>query len=482
MNLNHYLKTIYNSKVTIPHGYEEVAESVGVRSTHHTFFHALKFTGVVAAATFGALVLAAVGSVLISGLEIDSHTQSVQKARFSVYDANLVKTSTFKRLNTVNYTAEQENNPIDPDFKYGVNQFACNSFATIDKKKNYAYSPLMLYTQLDLISCAVSDEETKAQFDAALQSDNVTLRKEGVATAMRNNFFANDSLKCTVQTKNAVFLEEEFGAADKFVQDMTERNAEIFEMDFDNPDDVGKACQWANASVNSPDFLKPDDLNLEDDSGMLFLSSLYFDNTWERKFAKEDTKPDDFHLLDGTTVEVDFMNHVTHAAFTDQIKYVSVTDCYASDYSIQYFVPKNVKDNIFDILPHDFLFKADTNYETCSLSLPKISLTCASDLTDMVKDLGITNPYVKYSNHLRNAFKNGAVDYSYLNYTKQKTNVSFDEDGTVVKTIHVTLGATGTSYEGGSGHHIILNQPFVYCIRDPKGLPLIVGSVLNPEN
>ena len=483
MSLNKFLKNAYNSKVTAPHGYEEVADSVVVKRTHHSFFKALKLTGVVAASTVGVFVLVAAGSVLITSLRINSHPESVQKARFSVYDANLIKTPTFQRLNTINYTAEQEKNPIDADFKYGVDQFACDSFATLDKTENYAYSPLMLYTQLDLISCAVSDEETMDQFDNVLSGD-ASLRKTGIATSMRNNFFANDERKCTVQAKNAVFLEEEFGAKDQFVKDMTERNAEVFEMDFQNSEDVGKACQWANASVNQPGFLKAEDLKIEDDSAMLFLSTLYFDNAWSNRFVKEETKPDDFHLLDGTTVTKDFMNHVTYAGFTDQITYVSVTDTYKSNYSIQYFVPKNVKDNIFELLPKDFLFKQDQKKEIVSLSLPKMSLTCESDLSQMVQDLGITNPYVKKSNHLRNAFRRSdEIVYSYLNYTKQKTNVSFDEDGTIVKSITISLGATATSAaESHDGYHVELNQPFVYCIRDPMGLPLIVGSVLNPGN
>ena len=483
MSLNKFLKNAYNSKVTVPHGYEEVADSVVVKSTHHSFFKALKLTGVVAASTVGAFVLVAAGSVIISSLEIHDHPESVQKARFSVYDANLIKTSTFQRLNTINYTAEQEKNPIDADFKYGVDQFACDSFATLDKTKNYAYSPLMLYTQLDLISCAVSDEETMDQFNSVLSGD-ASLRKTGIAASMRNNFFANDERKSTVQAKNAVFLEEELGAKDQFVQDMTERNAEVFEMDFQNPEDVGKACQWANASVNQPGFLKAEDLKIEDDSGMLFLSTLYFDNAWTSRFIKEDTKPDDFHLLDGTTVQKDFMNHITYAGFTDQVTYVSVTDYYNSDYSIQYFVPKNVKDNIFELLPKDFLFKQDQKKEIVSLSLPKMSLTCESDLSKMVQDLGITNPYVKKSNHLKNAFRRGdELVYSYLNYTKQKTNVSFDEDGTIVKSITFSLAPAGTSAAHmDDGYHVELNQPFVYCIRDPMGLPLVVGSVLNPSN
>ena len=483
MKLDKLLKTAYNAEVSAPHNYKEVAESVVARKTHHYFFRALKLAGVVSFSLVGAFALTIAGAFLIAGTHIDERPQSIKKARFSVYDTNLIMSETFKRKNSINYTAEKENLEIDPEFKQAVNQFACNSFAKVGKNKNYAYSPLMLYTNLDLISCAASDEETKLQFDNVLQSDDTNLRKTGISAAMRNNFFADDERKSTVQAKNAVFLENKYGARDSFVNDMTERNAEVYEMDFQNPADVNKAVEWANMSVNEPGFLNANDLNIEYDSAMLFLSSLYFDNCWLQKFMVEDTKPDNFYAYDGRIVQKDFMNHVAYLGFTDQKTYVSVTDEYANGYSIQYFVPKKIEDNIFDLLPDDFLFKADKHdYKSVSLYLPKMSLTCESDLLDMAKNLGVTNPYEEGSNHLKNAFaENDEIKYSYLNYTKQKTSVSFDEDGTVVKTLTITLGAAGTDSYHGNGYEIKLNQPFVYCIRDPKGLPLVLGSVVDPQ-
>ncbi len=483
MKLDKLLRTAYKTEVKAPHGYEEVVESVVPKKTLHLFFQSLKYATVVTASVVGALVLGVAGIFLIAGTHIDERPQSIKKARFSVYDTNLIMSETFKRKNSISYTAERENEFINPEFKQAVSQFACNSFAEIDKNKNYAYSPLMLYTQLDLISCAASDEETKLQFDNALQSEDTELRATGISTAMRNNFFADDERKSTVQAKNAVFLESKFGANNKFVDDMTKRNAEVYEMDFQNPSDVNKAVEWANMSVNEPGFMNANDLNIKYDSAMLFLSSLYFDNCWSQKFMAEDTKPDNFYAYDGRIVQKDFMNHVAYLGFTDQKTYVSVTDEYANGYSIQYFVPKKIEDNIFDLLPDDFLFKADNHdWKSVSLYLPKMSLTCESDLSDMAKNLGITNPYKERSNHLKDAFsENAFIEYSYLNYTKQKTSVSFDEDGTVVKTLTITLGAAGTDAYNGNGYEIKLNQPFVYCIRDPNGLPLILGSVVDPQ-
>ena len=480
MKLDKKLKESYNQQVSKPNGYQKVVDSVEIKKTHHTLFKSLKITAIVAASSVAALILVIGGSVLISSLHTVENVKSIKKARFSIYDTNLVKSETFKTLNSVEYTSELENRPIDAAFLANVNNFANNSFAKFNSAKNFAYSPLMLYTQLDLISCAVSDEETENQFNEALLNSNATFRQNNIYNAMRNNFFVDATNKNTVQTKNAVFVESNFGAKEQFVADLAKRNAEVYEMNFQKAEDVNQAVEWINQSVNEPGFVNAKYLEIKNDSALLFLSSLYFDNTWSQKYQAKDTKQDVFYLANDDTVTTNFMNHVYHGRYTEYDKYVSVTDFYSSHYSIQYFVPKDVKDNIFDLLPHEFLSHADEEYATISLSLPKMELICETDLSNIVQELGITNPYVPYSNHLQSAFKEEVL-YSYLNYTKQKTAVSFSEDGTVVKSIVISLGAAGKAAHWGNGFDIVLNQPFVYCIRDRNNLPLLVGSVANPN-
>ena len=485
MKLDKKLKEAYNQQVTKPNGRQEVLKKANVDKTHHTFFKSLKITGLVAASLVGVLVLAVGGVILANSIHTVTKDQSIKKARFSIYDTNLLKNETFNLLNNISYTEELENNPIDVNFLNKVNEFASNTFVLSNEDKNIAYSPLMLYTQLDLISCAVSDNETKEQFDNALLIDNANTRQSNIYKAMRNNFFVNKENKNTVQAKNAVFVDALLGAAEQFVADMTNRNAEVYEMDFRNKNDVNQAAEWINQSVNEPGFVDADYFELQEDSAILFASTLYFDNSWSRKYKVQDTKADNFYLSDGSTTSVKFMNHAYYGPITEYDKYVSLTDYYSSGYSIQYFVPKNISDNIFNLLPDNFLnnIDSDEHSRAISLSLPKFSLTCDSRLTDMIKSLGVTNPYVFRSNHLKNAFKDAeSLEYSYLVYTKQKTNVSFDEDGTVVKSLTFSMGAAGKAANPNShAYEVQLNQPFVYCIRDRQKLPLIVGSVLNPN-
>ena len=238
MKLDKRLKAEYNQKVSKPNGREEVIKAANVTKTHHTLSKSLKITGLVAASLVGTLILSIGGYILATSIHIDNRDQSIKKARFSIYDTKLLQSETFKMLNEISYTEEAENNALDTNFINRVNEFASNTFALSDQTTNIAYSPLMLYTQLDLISCAVSDDETKEQFDNALLIDSGSTRQTNIYKAMRNNFFVNKESKNTVQAKNAVFVEHTLGAADQFVSDMTSRNAEVYEMDFHSNKDA----------------------------------------------------------------------------------------------------------------------------------------------------------------------------------------------------------------------------------------------------
>lgn len=482
MSFKKKLIDAYNQKVTKPDDYQEIESRVPVIKTHHYLFTSIKISAIVAASLVGVLILTAGGFILASSMHTTESTKSIKKARFSVYDTNLAKSETFKTLNNITYSEEKEYNQIDNEFVNKVNTFAANSFINFNKSGNLAYSPLMLYTQLDLISLAVSDDQTQEQFDNALLSNDSNFRASNINKAMRNNFFVNQTLKSTVQAKNAVFIEEKLGADPAFVEGLTARRAEAYELNFQDDKDVQNILNWASQSVNEENFLKKEDLEIQIDTAMMFLSSLYFDNTWSSKFKTQDTKVDDFYLSNSETIQTKFMNHAYYGQVDEYEKYVAVTDYYNSSYSIQYFVPKDTKDNIFDILPNNFLDKKEeSNHYMVSLSLPKFAITSQCKLNEVVEKLGVTNPYVKYSNHLKRAFQDAdSIVYSYLVYTKQKTTVSFDEDGTVVKSITFSMGAAGKAGPMRGGYEVKLNQPFVYCIRDGSGLPLLVGTVTNP--
>lgn len=482
MSFKKKLSEQYNEIVKEPEGYEVIEQEISIKKTHHQLFKTLKISGIVTASAMATLVVVLCGAFLLSNMRFEeSGSKSIRKARFSIYDTELVKRETFEKLNDIKYTKEKENNRIDESFLNAVNSFAENSFALLNKNENLAYSPLMLYTNLDLVSLASSDDDTTNQFNTVLQIEDRDLRGNNVNYAMRNNFFVDQQLKSTVQAKNAVFVERKMGPNPTFLEEVTKRNAEAYALDFQESKDVANVLQWINQSVNEENFMNESDLKIQSDTAVLYVSSLYFDNAWKNRFEVEHTGDSYFHLPSGDEIKTKFMNHAYYGNIKTYEKYVEVTDYYNSDYSVTYYVPIELKDNIYDVLPKNFLNRTDFKNERermISLSVPKFKITSQNELSKTVSDMGLSNIYKKGSNHLLNAL-NGYWDYSYLTYTKQKTVVSFNEDGTVVKSIAMSQENAGKG--GHMGNAVTLNRPFVYCIKDSQGLPLVIGNVNDPR-
>ena len=69
----------------------------------------------------------------------------------------------------------------------------------------------------------------------------------------------------------------------------------------------------------------------------------------------------------------------------------------------------------------------------------------------------------------------------YLDKLKQKNEVEFNEDGSVIRSIAVPIiAATSTAPIETDVIEVKLEQPFIYIIRDINDTPIFVGHVDNP--
>ena len=100
-------------------------------------------------------------------------------------------------------------------------------------------------------------------------------------------------------------------------------------------------------------------------------------------------------------------------------------------------------------------------------------------------ELGFADIFEETIDSFKNAFDDPnltPLDTIYLDKIKQKNEVEFNEDGTVIKSISMASMSKG---EAAPFHFdtldINLNQSFIYIIRDVNGNPIFVGHVDNPK-
>ena len=119
-----------------------------------------------------------------------------------------------------------------------------------------------------------------------------------------------------------------------------------------------------------------------------------------------------------------------------------------------------------------------------NLSTPKFLAKSDVDFQKSLENLGFGDIYTPNIDSFKNAFDDEKLDdYNiYLQKIKQKNEVEFNEDGSIVKS--VTMASFGNGGKAAPMENdtlnVKLNQPFIYIIRDINGTPIFVGHVDNP--
>lgn len=416
---------------------------------------------------------------IISLLDVDT-TYNEVKRRYSLNEVEILNNTSFKKMNEVKYpSSKREIYGVSEEYKDALNNFTYNVYNELDKE-NISFSPLGLYSNLNIISLASDNKEVLNQFDDVLGL-NKESRKENFKNMYRSNFFANE--EGTLQMYNAVFQSNKWKYNEDFINDLSEYYTESYVLDFNDNSDVNKMLNWIDSTLKENKFLSKKDLEINELTALYFFTSIYFNNEWNKRYLSKDNYRDDFYNLDGSKVTKEYMNHVIKTPIYIYDDYISVYDSYKNNMSIQYIIPKEIDSNIYDLVNGVNFLKEDESKLNESyfidLSVPKFDFESNIDFNEIIKSIGLDKLF--NDNSLNRAFEYVDENGFSLEYIKQKNKVEFNEKGTVVKSFTISMGAKNTSMSPLDTYtlEVKLNSPFIYVIRDVNNLPLYIGNVSN---
>lgn len=140
--------------------------------------------------------------------------------------------------------------------------------------------------------------------------------------------------------------------------------------------------------------------------------------------------------------------------------------------------------NIFEEKEENIVKNEGHGYIMVNLSTPKFVAKSDVDFQKCLDNLGFGDIYNPNIDSFKNAFDDEKLeDYNiYIQKIKQKNEVEFNEDGSIVKSVAMaSFGAGGAAAPMKNDTlDVKLNQPFIYIIRDINGTPIFVGHVDNP--
>lgn len=498
MSFKKKLKQRLNEEMPFKYAYEKAAYGAGLvppyrrKPTKYEPLHRKVAKAILIPLGVAVLVIGAIPvTFIIASIRTEQSFNRTNRA-FDIEDYQAAAGTTLVALNNIQYSENDPEHDIDEPFLSSINSFSSNLFLNQTKEgSSMMYSPLGLYGNLDLISLATSRKDIfSGVFGEELSEDE---RAEGIRKSFNNNYFIKKW--STVRSKQAVFMTNKYQYSQDFVDGLSKRMAEAYQGDFSSSNVQQAILGWATQYGDSYG-LDANDLLLNDPySNLLFMSLFYFDSYWSDRFKEEDTAVDKFYTIEGEEKEVSFMNHVSRGLLeTYDEGYVSFRDYYMSGNSIEYYVPNETSSSILeiasslaergiDMFTRTNLTEEDNEYdyyEYVDLYVPKFTRSLTVDFEDSLSSMGLSSLFDSGNPILDQAFTDEGSE-SYVVGVKQTNKITFNEDGTEVTSLTISLGAGSAAPLPGGGYEVRLNQPYIYVIRDAQGVPVFMGYESDPS-
>ncbi|GMH30056.1 hypothetical protein Nepgr_031899 [Nepenthes gracilis] len=275
-------------------------------------------------------------------------------------------------------------------------------------------------------------------------------------------------------------------------------NPKIEEVDFQNEAVEKRINLWAKeATKGLIENLFPLD-SIPKDTVSVISNALYFKGAWKIPFDVSKTREEDFRLLSGQATRASFMNQwgicydfgafesykvlrIPYKNYTGENRLAAtIKDQHERCFSMYVFLPneKHGLPNLIESIKFQNLFNEQMKLDRVRispLSVPKFKFSYGCELSNMMKELGLTLPF-EHNDELT-----GMVYGSNFKVTSifQKSYIEANEEGTKAASAMSTF-CTASRYKPPS-IEFIADHPFMFIIKEEfTGCILFMGTIVNP--
>ena len=257
--------------------------------------------------------------------------------------------------------------------------------------------------------------------------------------------------------------------------------AGIHVVDFTQPADAADQINdWVSSATEGriTDLVSENDFS--DLTRLVLTNAIYFNASWADPFDESLTHPADFHLLDGSTVQVDMMQNPAA-----EVRYARLSNLQAIE------IPYDGDEvAMVVVLPDEGQFQAVESQLDATLlqdvlgslqpadvdlSLPKFSFRTKYQLRKTFEAMGLTTVFDGSRADLSGI--NDGAEALAVSAVIHETYLAVDEKGTEA------AAATAVVVEGMGAPQtqVAVDRPFVFFIHDIQtGAILFMGSIRNP--
>ena len=258
-------------------------------------------------------------------------------------------------------------------------------------------------------------------------------------------------------------------------------NASAYAADFKSEQTVKDINNWVKTNTGNLIDKIIDEINYN--TIMYLINTVYFENQWENAYKKEEIKKDTFKLVNGTKLLTNFMFSKEYTYLKDDKAEGFIKPYKDGKYSFVALLPNEGVsiDNYVASLSGESFMRIIKNKSKTSVraAIPKFKSEYNINLVNPLKEMGLKDCFV-YGKANFTKMANNPKGEIYVDNILHKTFITVDELGTkagAISSVEMTLESSPLI-----AHSIILNRPFVYAIVDNEtNLPLFLGTMMKPE-
>ncbi|MBQ8837304.1 MAG: hypothetical protein IJ002_07360 [Clostridia bacterium] len=366
---------------------------------------------------------------------------------------------------------------LDPFFEATISEFLAS-----EESENLVYSPLNVYMALAMLA-EITDGESREQILDLLGAANIeTLRTE--AHAVWNANYSDDGAVTSILA-SSLWLNEDVNFKEDTLETLSENYYASSYQGKMGSDKFGDAMkEWMNAQTGGllRDYIS--EIEMTPETVMALVTTIYFRAKWENEFSESNNTNDVFHA-DSGDITCEFMNKTeTYGSYYWGDKFAATSVSLENSGNMWFILPDegvNVQELLTDSQALSFMC-ANGDWENCkslqvNLSIPKFDVKSKLNLSDGLKNLGVTD-----------CFDAGDADFSplvssgqpvWLGNVEHGARVAIDEEG-VTAAAYTVMMLCGAAMPPEDEVDFTVDRPFIFVITGSDGLPLFVGVVNNP--
>ena len=303
-------------------------------------------------------------------------------------------------------------------------------------------------------------------------------------------------LDVTLKVTDALLVNDKFPLLPSF-KETVENNyyAAVDNMDFSDPEQVAaRINEWASRNTDGfiDNILSASEIS--EDAVAYIMNALYFKAKWaggeyDPMFESDATKPEDFHLSDGSTIKVDMMRNMRWHQYAEMDGYKVLAIPYAGyKYYMYILLPdENDINGLIEKLKttswSDILSKMKSDAEVY-IRIPKFEIENKYNLNDALQALGVTRPFQSGMAEFDMMFQPKQPKYYYwIEKVIQKARIKVSEKGTEAGAVTIVEmdGVAEAPGDEPKKVYFYADHPFVFVIGEKtSGTILFEGVCTRP--